>query len=550
MEILTKGLMYRWLTPLLSLPVMLQAQPPEARDLLANSAAELFTAKRVKIAGTLVVAGQVNGNPENLETSFSLEFERGGRVRRETTTAGQTILQIFDGTDVWTYTSPGKTYSKSPGARIAEYSELRSLSYGRDLGNVLSATVERSEPVPFDGQPVTCYVVRAAYKGTPNGGVVAGVTRTVWITQDGGKVLRDVWEIPWSLPTGPTVATATTTYTTVESGSAVADDRFVFHPPEGSAPASRSVQPTIALGSGGGIGSPTGAGIGTASGSGASAARADVPVAPLRKVDPAYPEAARAAGLQGMVFVTVAIADGRVTDASVKRGLGMGMDQAALAAVRQWQYPPGTNMQRMVQVAFHADPPGRWFVADSELTVGGAIPLNSVVVKPRFSAYRAMVDSECTADSTYIAVPLQIAPDGSSDHTGWRFEAATVDDEPRPASGTVLMECRIPGAPATAAGTGPTVRVGNGVSAPVAIFRPEPEYSEQARRAKYQGTVLLGVVIDANGKASQVRVLRARGLGLDEQAVENVFRWRFKPATKEGKPVAVEAQITVNFKLL
>jgi periplasmic protein TonB len=57
-------------------------------------------------------------------------------------------------------------------------------------------------------------------------------------------------------------------------------------------------------------------------------------------------------------------------------------------------------------------------------------------------------------------------------------------------------------------------------------------------------------VIDPNGKASKVRVLRALGRGLDEQAVENVFRWRFKPAMKDGKPVAVEAQITVNFKLL
>jgi TonB family protein len=93
-------------------------------------------------------------------------------------------------------------------------------------------------------------------------------------------------------------------------------------------------------------------------------------------------------------------------------------------------------------------------------------------------------------------------------------------------------------------------RVGNGVTAPIAIYKPEPEYSEEARKAKYSGEVILAVVIDAKGLPTDIRVVHSLGLGLDEQAIKAVQQWRFKPGTKDGKPVAVQAQIAVNFRLL
>jgi periplasmic protein TonB len=97
---------------------------------------------------------------------------------------------------------------------------------------------------------------------------------------------------------------------------------------------------------------------------------------------------------------------------------------------------------------------------------------------------------------------------------------------------------------------GGVYRIGGDVSQPVALYRPDPEYSEEARKAKYQGTVLLAIIIDENGKARDIRVVRALGLGLDEKAIEAVQKWRFRPATKQGHPVAVQAQIEVNFRLL
>ena len=78
----------------------------------------------------------------------------------------------------------------------------------------------------------------------------------------------------------------------------------------------------------------------------------------------------------------------------------------------------------------------------------------------------------------------------------------------------------------------------------------EPEYSEEARKAKYQGTVLLYVEVDPSGKATNMRVLRSLGLGLDEKAMEAVKKWKFKPGYKDGKPVTVAATIEVNFRLL
>jgi TonB family protein len=97
---------------------------------------------------------------------------------------------------------------------------------------------------------------------------------------------------------------------------------------------------------------------------------------------------------------------------------------------------------------------------------------------------------------------------------------------------------------------GGVYRVGGGVSAPSLIYKKEPEYSEEARKAKYQGTVTLYVEVDPSGKAVNIRVLHSLGLGLDEKAMEAVRQWKFKPGMKDGKPVTVAASIEVNFRLL
>jgi TonB family protein len=97
---------------------------------------------------------------------------------------------------------------------------------------------------------------------------------------------------------------------------------------------------------------------------------------------------------------------------------------------------------------------------------------------------------------------------------------------------------------------GGVFRVGGGVSAPKLTRKVDPEYSEEARKAKYQGTVLLQVEVWPDGRAHNVRVIRSLGLGLDEKAIEAVQQWEFVPGKKDGQSVKVAASVEVNFRLL
>ncbi len=96
---------------------------------------------------------------------------------------------------------------------------------------------------------------------------------------------------------------------------------------------------------------------------------------------------------------------------------------------------------------------------------------------------------------------------------------------------------------------GGAYRVGGGVSAPRPIYDPDPEYSEEARKAKFQGAVLLWVIVGADGKPRDIRVQRSLGMGLDEKAIEAVRLWKFEPSMLDGHPVAVQVNIEVSFRL-
>lgn len=92
-------------------------------------------------------------------------------------------------------------------------------------------------------------------------------------------------------------------------------------------------------------------------------------------------------------------------------------------------------------------------------------------------------------------------------------------------------------------------KIGEGVTPPVAIYSPDPEYPDEARKKKREGDVILWVVINKEGKITQVKVARCMGAGLDESAVKTVSTWKFKPALKNGQPVSVMVNIDVNFHL-
>jgi protein TonB len=91
--------------------------------------------------------------------------------------------------------------------------------------------------------------------------------------------------------------------------------------------------------------------------------------------------------------------------------------------------------------------------------------------------------------------------------------------------------------------------VGGGVSPPRQIYAPEPEFSEEARKAKYQGTCTLALIVGIDGRPSDIRVVSSLGMGLDEKAIEAVKTWKFEPAMKDGHPVRVPIEIEVDFHL-
>lgn len=96
---------------------------------------------------------------------------------------------------------------------------------------------------------------------------------------------------------------------------------------------------------------------------------------------------------------------------------------------------------------------------------------------------------------------------------------------------------------------GGVFKVGGGISAPQPVSTPDPEYTEQARLAKTQGTCILWLIVDDQGHPRDIRVVRGLGFGLDAKAIDAVKQWRFQPAMKDGRPVNVQISVEVGFKL-
>lgn len=157
------------------------------------------------------------------------------------------------------------------------------------------------------------------------------------------------------------------------------------------------------------------------------------------------------------------------------------------------------------------------------------------IENPKLAVQQAMVDApDIHIDATQIGDPLGVAG---------------------PLSGG-------PGGP-FGIGGGPGDSIGNGsrqgtisykalgiTQEPKLLHAEEPEYSDEARKARYQGSVLLAIDVDENGRVTNVRVLRSLGLGLDERAIAAVLKWKFRPAMAGGRPVTAPAQVQVTFHLL
>ena len=89
-----------------------------------------------------------------------------------------------------------------------------------------------------------------------------------------------------------------------------------------------------------------------------------------------------------------------------------------------------------------------------------------------------------------------------------------------------------------------------GLTMPKPLYTPDPDYSEDARKARFQGVVTLQAVVRKDGSVDVVGVVHSPGYGLDQEAVKSVRQWRFRPGTRNGRPVDIQLSIEVNFRIL
>lgn len=92
-------------------------------------------------------------------------------------------------------------------------------------------------------------------------------------------------------------------------------------------------------------------------------------------------------------------------------------------------------------------------------------------------------------------------------------------------------------------------KIGGDVSMPVVVHTAAPQFSDEARKEKFSGMVIVNLIVDTNGRPQNVHVVRGVGMGLDEKALEAVRQYSFKPAMENGKPVPVQLNVQVNFQI-
>ncbi|MFY9906606.1 MAG: energy transducer TonB [Terriglobales bacterium] len=210
----------------------------------------------------------------------------------------------------------------------------------------------------------------------------------------------------------------------------------------------------------------------------------------VHRVNPQYPRKARRKKLEGDVTLDATIAkDGTVKDIKVRGGDPILAD-AAVEAAKQWRYDP-------------------------VLVQGSAVEVQ-----------------------TTITVNFVLEGRG---HFG-----TTASQEP---AGPPADASTVPPTNDNAGEPGAVYKIGGDVKPPKPTYSPDPDYLESARKAKTKGTVTLELLVTPEGAVGDVEVCKSLEPSLDQRAVETVHRWKFSPATKDGKPVAVYVRVDLTFRL-
>lgn len=183
--------------------------------------------------------------------------------------------------------------------------------------------------------------------------------------------------------------------------------------------------------------------------------------------------------------------------------------------------------------------------------IAGRPPKQAIM--PIMPAQMPILDNPRLPVDPAIAVSIKL-PDNSLPNIGMQSSRNVTLASAGPGSGPGIgTHCCGGDGPGNGPSYGPGDQVykpgAGGVTNPIPIVSPDAEFSDEARRNKYQGVCMISIVVDARGYPQNARVVRSLGMGLDEKALEAVARYRFKPALKNGKPVAAAILVEVNFRL-
>jgi len=276
-----------------------------------------------------------------------------------------------------------------------------------------------------------------------------------------------------------------------------------------------------------------------------------------------YPSEARTHGIEGTVVAQLRLdSNGEVADASILSG-PQELRKAVLESVLAWHFEKSdaaTPQTISVQFAKPTSPPQALPAPPPATAVFRTQSVTTA--KIRHIIINDLPDG--MRDSLRSTLPIHEGEDWSAaalsavNQSARNFDSHLESSVRRDPQGEFDIVIGLPAAVQVAANTLPAqnpdesdvMRVGKGVMAPELISKVEPQYTEQARAAKYEGSVLLSVVVGTDGRAADLKVVKSLGMGLDEKAIEAVEQWQFRPGMKAGVPVKVQAQIEVNFRTL
>lgn len=317
-----------------------------------------------------------------------------------------------------------------------------------------------------------------------------------------------------------------------------------------------------------------------------AAASTSRPPVLLYKKEPEFPIQERAAGTQGTVVLSLTVdVTGKATNVQVTKSLSPLLDQNAVSAVSQWRFAPasqnGVPMEQTVttSVNFRLLSPSQLAQPVARPLQNSGPPANPPVdsrpvilykVEPVYPEQASNARHQGTvvlsalagADAQFHDMKVLRSLGLGMDEAAleavkqWKFKPAMQNGQPVDYQVNIEVNFRLPGSAQLAQAVAAQPLQNSGAAAdpavdtkPVLLYKREPVYPEEARKAGRQGTVVLSVMIGADAQVHNMKVTHSLGLGMDEAALEAVKQWKFKPATQNGQPVDYQVNLEVNFRL-